>query len=683
MQQCSAARIAAAFFAVLTLAFLTSCSSTTTSTSPVTSLTLTPNFMSLSPGQTGQLLASPKDYAGNSVTADVSYSSGNTSVATITPSGLVCAGVWDANFITCNPVKGQAAVGQSVVTATSGSVTTTATIYIHLQADRVFVTPPTGCVSTGATPTYLASVYNVTAPGCSPNIPCDITASVGPITFNSTDLQVMSRNVTTGVLTASTPGATTIYASVSGLNSIPEPALVCPVVSINVHDAASSNTIFNLSPTGSQGLVADVIDSNGVSITPILTWSSVPGGVATVATTVSTSTTTAPPNGETVSALTGGTTTITASCSPPTCNRNVGAQYSQNLVTVNVSGGTSTTVYAASTNSLTLVPILTSTNTAQTAITLPYLPNSIASDSAGTKVFLGSGSGIMTVAAATGTATVSNAATGTILAASPNGTYLLISDSSTGFTYLFNTSSSAALLTHELVASAAAFTADGNSVAFVSGQQLYYDTITPTSTFNTLDFIANGVDFSAQGGMEYVGISAAGAIEVRTTCNQNQWQTLAGANPTLVAHVPNGTGAVVVDSPSMDVVTTGAIGQGCPPSPQNTVTTYNLGVGAFTPTQVFVSPDSSRAWVLSSNLSSLVGLNLTSLTPFSITLANSATPLSGGVMIDGSMVYVGGSDSNVHAINVANGTDSAQIAPGLKDGQGNVVAPNLVLVLPK
>jgi hypothetical protein len=47
------------------------------------------------------------------------------------------------------------------------------------------------------------------------------------------------------------------------------------------------------------------------------------------------------------------------------------------------------------------------------------------------------------------------------------------------------------------------------------------------------------------------------------------------------------------------------------------------------------------------------------------------------------MVYVGGSDNRVHAIDVSNGTDSAQISPGLKDGSGNAVAPNLVLVLPK
>jgi hypothetical protein len=37
----------------------------------------------------------------------------------------------------------------------------------------------------------------------------------------------------------------------------------------------------------------------------------------------------------------------------------------------------------------------------------------------------------------------------------------------------------------------------------------------------------------------------------------------------------------------------------------------------------------------------------------------------------------------VHAINVSSNADSAQIAPGLKDGTGNAVAPNLVIVLPK
>ena len=127
-----------------------------------------------------------------------------------------------------------------------------------------------------------------------------------------------------------------IYANVSGLNSVPQNALVCPVVSIQVHDAASSNTTFNLAPTNTQSIVADVIDSNGVAIRPALAWSSNPAGVAAV--TLGTSTTT---NSATITANTAGTATVTATCATPNCNRNINPQYQQNVVTVNVSGTTS------------------------------------------------------------------------------------------------------------------------------------------------------------------------------------------------------------------------------------------------------------------------------------------------------------------------------------------------------
>ena len=680
MRQFSAAQSAAAIFAILSLSLLVSCSGTSTSTNTVTSIVIAPNYLSLSPGQTAQLTVTPKDYAGNTVVADVSYASTNTNLVTVTATGLVCAGLWDANFITCNAIKGQAAVGQADITVTSGTIKGTTTTYTHLQVDRIFVTPPTGCVSMGATPTYLATVYNITAAGCSPTIPCDITSTVGPITFQSTDVQVMTNNITSGVLTATNPGATSIYASVSGLNSIPQPALVCPVQSILIHDANSSNTVFSLAPTNTQDLVADVLDTSGTSIAPILAWSSVPAGVGTVAPT--TSTTTPPPNGETFTANTGGTSIVTATCAPPSCNRNVPPQYGQNIVTVNVSGGTTTTVYAGSTNSLTLIPIQTSNNTAQTAITLPYLPNSIVSNSAGTTVYLGSGSGVMAVDVTSGAVTVSTTAVGTILAISSDGSYLLIADSATSTTYVYSTSSSSSVLAHAVAASSAAFTPDNQSVSFLAAQQLYYDTTTPSSTFSNLPFVPNSVDVSSQGGITYVTSSALGAIDLRTTCNQAEWQTLSASHPTLVAHVPNATGAVVVDSPSIDLVTTGNIGAGCPPTPQNSMAAYDLGQGDFTAQQLFVSPDSSRAWIIS-NLNQLIGLNLSSLTPFTVSLAGGAQPLSGGAMIDGSSVYVGASDNNVHQISVSSMSDAAQISPGLKDPSGNAVAPNLVLVLPK
>ena len=189
------------------------------------------------------------------------------------------------------------------------------------------------------------------------------------------------------------------------------------------------------------------------------------------------------------------------------------------------------------------------------------------------------------------------------------------------------------------------------------------------------------MDVSAQGGLTYITSSAAGAIDVRSTCNLAEWQTLAANSPTLVAHIPNGTGAVVADSPAIDLVTTGAVQAGCPATAQNTVNTYDLGIGPFTARQLFLSSDSVRAWIIS-DLTSVVGFNLTTLSSNVIPLANTAQAYSGGVTLDGSKVYVGASDNNVHVLDVASASDAFLIAPGLKDSNSNTVAPNLVVVLP-
>jgi hypothetical protein len=674
MREFCAARIVAALFSVFILSLLPGCSGTNAaSTNAVTKIVLAPTSLSLNPGQVVQITATPQSSDGTTVVADVSFSSSNANLVTVSASGFVCGGTWDTNYITCNALPGQSAVGQATITATSGSITSTAPVYTHIQADRVIVDPIPGCVSINTTPTYAATVFNTSAAGCSTVSPCDITSTVGPVTFTSTDFQVMSNNVSTGVLTATSPGSTGIFATVSGLNSVPQPALVCPVASIHIHDANGSGTSFTLSTGGTQALTADVIDTNGVAITPILSWGSNPLGSATVALASGT-------NNATITSVAPGTAIITATCSTPDCNRNVGAQYGQNLVTVNTSGGSSTTVYAASTNSLTLVPIATSTNTPGTAITLPYLPNSMVSDSAGAKLYLGSSSALMIVDTATGTVTTSSIA-GTVVAISPAGQYLLISNTPGGVVYFYNISASSVILSQVGTSTSAAFTPDSKSVSFVLGQQLYQYTTAPTTNVTSLPYLPNAVDVSAQGGLMYVTGSAAGAIDVRSTCTIGEWQTLTGTSPTLIAHLPNGTGAVAADSPSIDVVTTGTVQAGCPATAQSTVNTYNLGAGSFNARQLFLSSDSLRAWIIS-DLTSVNGFNLSTLTSTAIPLANAAQAYSGGVTLDGSKVYVGASDNNVHVLDVASGSDAFLIAPGLKDSSSNVVAPNLVVVLP-
>ena len=182
------------------------------------------------------------------------------------------------------------------------------------------------------------------------------------------------------------------------------------------------------------------------------------------------------------------------------------------------------------------------------------------------------------------------------------------------------------------------------------GQQLYW-TIVPTTSITSLPYVPDSLDFNAQGSLTYVTSSASHAIDVRTTCNQADQQTLAATNPTLVAHIPNGTGAVVSDSPSIDLVTTGSIGPNCPPAPQSTVNSYNLGAGSFNAHQFLFATDSSRVWMLA-DLPSVAY----HLTPTIIPLTNGATAAVSPLTVLPSTR--GASDNTVHVLNTSSGADT-------------------------
>src|SRR5207248_4596607 len=112
-----------------------------------------------------------------------------------------------------------------------------------------------------------------------------------------------------------------------------------------------STTSFTLNAAGTQPLTADVYDTNNQYIKPTLTWGSSSTAVGAVAATGSVN------NPGTITAVAPGYAYITASCSYPDCNKFIAAQYSQNVVSLKVNGSTSTTVYAASTTSKSLIPI--------------------------------------------------------------------------------------------------------------------------------------------------------------------------------------------------------------------------------------------------------------------------------------------------------------------------------------
>lgn len=876
MQRFSAASLVAALLTVLCLSLLTACGGGSgTTTVPVASIVINPASLSLNQGQVVGISAVALNSTGGTVAADITFSSSNTALANISSGGVICAGAWDANFITCTPNLGPPGVGQVTITATSGSVSSTMLVYAHEKVDRVEVSGSAACTSMGQLVNPAATVFNTSTGSCSPAAPCDITSTVGPISIGSIDPTVAANasgieptfssttnsptyssggtisgsagqtcnlstftvggslgidpvfsqatnsptytsggtisgsggqtctlsnfnggvtgatatvaligtnTIATGthlVITSSgsggtsapttatlgngtatcsgtanvitalastggfggvtgatatvtltgsntiasgthlaitnpgfgattpptnallssgtatcsgtanvitrlnnatgfraqNPGSTSIFAAVSGVTSVGTPFNVCPVASIMVHSSTDATTSFTLNPAATQSLVADVLDTNGVAIKPVLTWgSNVPASAtAAVASTGS--------PGGTVTAAKPGTTSITATCSNPDCNIGVPPQYALNNVTVQVTGNTSTTVYAGATNSTSLVPISTDNNTAGTPITLPFVPNSIVASPAGGNLYLGSATTLMQVNTASNTvATVP--LPGVVVAISPDGSYVVLSDPTNGSVSVFNvTTSSFAFRNFLVVTSAADFTADSKTTWFFNTNQAYANSLSAPSQQFTLPYTADDVAFNATGSLGYVTSSTSHQIDVRSSCDHSDLQVLAANAPTLISSIPTGNGAVAADSPNLDVVTSANVTGGCPTTATSSLATFDLGAGAFTANQLFVSPDSSRVWLIT-NLPQLLGFNLGSSTPFSISFANGATPLSGGVRMDGQQLYIGASDGTVHRIDVASLADAAQITVGLKDSAGAVANPNLVAIVP-
>ncbi len=504
--------------------------------------------------------------------------------------------------------------------------------------------------------------------------PTTATLTNGSATCSGTATVVTS--LTNGVLTAEIPGVTTVFASVAGVNSVGAPYETCRVAQIMVTNATSGQTSFTLNPGGTQPLTADVYDSTGRYITPTLTWGSSATAAATVAATGSVS------NPGTITAVAPGTAYITASCSFPDCNRFVPAQYSQNIVTAAVTGTTGTLVYAASTNSLMLVPFNIATDTPGTAITLPAYPNSIAADPAGVSVYLGTNSsGLFAVNVSSGAVTT-YAVNGTIVAVSPDGQYLLISDPAGAVRYFDVATPAVTGSAPGYTTTSSAYTPDSKSNQWINGTNLGVGLQTAFSGLVPLGYTANALDISAPGGLTYITSASSREIDVLSSCNQAQTQTLPANAPTLIAKLPNGTGAVVADSPDIDVVTTPLpYNAGCPITTQSTLATYDLGAGSFTARQIFISSDSTRAWIVS-NLPELLTFNLSNQSPATVALTGSPTPYNGGVTLDGANVYVGTSDGTVHRISTSAMADLTQIPVSLKDANGNITPPNLVVVVP-
>jgi DNA-binding beta-propeller fold protein YncE len=92
-------------------------------------------------------------------------------------------------------------------------------------------------------------------------------------------------------------------------------------------------------------------------------------------------------------------------------------------------------------------------------------------------------------------------------------------------------------------------------------------------------------------------------------------------------------------------------------------------VNSFTPTQFFVSPDGSTAYVLgqtgsgagTARLPFVIAFSLSTQLPSDISLAGNAVPLSASLSPSGDLLFVGADDGAVHVIDTATQIDLQQV----------------------
>ncbi len=328
--------------AIACVAALTGClgkSSSNPGNGGVESVSLVPGGnLSLDVGGTLVFSASGKNATGGAVLGAfiqfvVAVPAGSPTPAplSIASNGHACAGTWDASDAICTP----GAPGIALVTAVINGVNSIpATVYVHYHIDGIQITsvtpqgpPPQqyDCFSQGQTWEYAATAF-------SGNPPVDITNSVGPITWSSSNVGVVTTTpyvnpkepsvLNLVQTTAKAPGFTQLFAGVSGVTSAPYPYTTCLIQAIWLQIGGQSQAGNSITVNTSQSVpvTAIAVDTlcqyTDVTLAnPPLTWSTTnPEVIAFTNTTNSTGTNTAAARNNP------GGATIFASCTPPTCN---------------------------------------------------------------------------------------------------------------------------------------------------------------------------------------------------------------------------------------------------------------------------------------------------------------------------------------------------------------------------
>ena len=497
---------------------------------------------SLNYGQMGQALsASAIDCHGNAVSvksfvyASTSSFGNNTNagpiIADINPSnGQVCAGTWNRNtgggiadYTTCFPpvFPSGASTTPYLAYVTASAIGASGTsnaipVYIHPIVTGVLLGPKTNncsidpgtdccpndtvgtpvptpagvvdgssCISQNQVGQLVARIYqNGGTTGDTAN---NITCQVGHVTFGSQTNGIVSIDEN-GAATAQMPGSTTITATISNSSTATNAGFfsTCPPASIslvNPNDPSSSSV--NVAINTKQPLTATVLDTQGNPITGLAleynstTPQTIPAGVGSV------------------TPLYPGTADITAVCQPSLCNPSAfsqigylgnGKAITSNPITINAAGRSSTVLYMGSTSSLYIAFKDFTTNQTSSLIRLPFQPNSMVMNQSGTEIYLGSPQGLMSVGTSTNTVSAANQnIPGTVLAVSPDGSTIVVTDPFRQTVSLVSANNSAILTTYGGVGTSASWSPDNQAVYITtqSGAVLTHSVFTDWQTANS------------------------------------------------------------------------------------------------------------------------------------------------------------------------------------------------------
>jgi hypothetical protein len=564
---------------------------------------------SLNYGQMGVALsASAIDCKGNAVSVkSYTYSStssfqentnGGPVFADINPSnGQVCGGTWNRNtgggiadYTTCTAPSQLPSQYLAYVTAAADGATSNAIpVYVHPVVTGVVlggattdcsidpgtdccpndtvgtpVATPAGvvdgskCISQTQVGQLVARIYE--GGGTTGNTAENITCQVGHVTFGAqtTGIVTIDQN---GAATAQQPGSTTITATISNSSTATNAGYfsTCPPASITLADPSSSANPINVAINTLQPLTATVRDTNGNIITGLtLEYNS-------------TTPQTIPATVGSVTPAYPGSADITAVCQPASCNPSPfnqiglfgnGKAITSNPITINAAGTSSTVLYMGSTSSAYVAFRDFTTNQTSTLIKLPFQPNSMVMNQAGTAIYLGSPQGLMSITTASNTVSAANQLIpGVVLSVSPDGSTLVVTDPTRQTISLVSTSSNAVTTSYNGIGTSASWSPDDQAV--------YITTATLTSEATPTTITATPTIAPSS--------SIIPSPTVLTHSTYTDWQT---------ATADEGYADVTVTVPSIGAYFAGSTTEGrsyCPSSTVDTSTTPNTVSNQFIP----------------------------------------------------------------------------------------------------